>query len=347
MNDVNKGLGREKGVDLAVRVGIATGPVVVGDLRGEGASQESAVVGETPNLAARLQALATPNTVAIGSVTHALARGRFEYRDLGGHELKGIAGSVRAWRVIAPTVVARRFDAIRQVDLTPLVGREHEIGLLLERWERAKHAEGQVILMSGEAGIGKSRITEALRQRSLTDDAIQLRYQCSPYHTNTAFYPVIERLERAAQIERGDSPEAKLDKLESLLSHALVDVEVAAPLLAPLLSIPAMGRYAPLELTPGRQMKGLSQRGPVFLIFEDVHWADSTSLEFLDLIVEHARDSRVLVSSRIGRSSHTLGAFTRTLLRSRSIASAGTWSPTCWRRSRREKRCLTKFATRL
>ena len=162
MTGVNKNLDWENRVDLAVRVGIATGPVVVGDLIGEGASQESAVVGETPNLASRLQALAAPNTVAISSITHTLAGGRFEYQDLGAQKLRGIAKSVRTWRAIAPAVVESRFEATHRAALTPLVGREHEIGLLLKRWEQAKIGEGQVVLLSGEAGIGKSRISEAL-----------------------------------------------------------------------------------------------------------------------------------------------------------------------------------------
>ena len=303
---LNNTVGDKQDIKLGVRVGIATGPVVVGDIIGEGASQESAVVGETPNLAARLQALATPNTVVVGSGTRQLAKGRFEYDDLGTQELKGIAEPVRAWRVIAPATAESRFEAAHRTGLTPLVGREHEIGLLLERWEQAKEGDGQVILLSGEAGIGKSRITETLRERTAGDDPVRLRYQCSPYHTNSALHPVIEQLERAAQFDAEDTSEAKFDKLESLLAQGASDVEAVAPLFAPLMSIPSKGRYAPLEMTAERQkeqtlealvsqMEGLSQIRLVLLIFEDVHWADPTSLELLELIIERAQSLPALV----------------------------------------------------
>lgn len=209
----------EQNNGLGVRVGIATGPVVVGDLIGEGASQESAVVGETPNLAARLQGLAKKNTVVIGPGTHALVGEQFEHEDLGAHSIKGIADRVNAWRVITPIVAESRFDATRRAGLTPLVGREHEVGLLLERWSQAKEGDGHVVLLSGEAGIGKSRITETLRERAAVDDPVRLQYQCSPFYTNTALYPVIGQLQRAAQFDAEDCNEARLDKLESLLNQ--------------------------------------------------------------------------------------------------------------------------------
>ncbi|MEE8251301.1 MAG: AAA family ATPase [Gemmatimonadales bacterium] len=295
-----------RGFEPGVRVGIASWPVVVGDLIGDGASQESAVVGETPNLAARLQGLATPNTVAISPVTHELAGERFEYQDLGAHELKGMAKAVRAWRVIAPTVAESHFETIHRAALSPLVGREHELGLLLERWEQAKDGEGQVVLLSGEAGIGKSRITEALRERMAADDVIQFRYQCSPYHTNSTLYPVIAQLERAARFEKGDSSETKFEKIESLFSNAIASPQVAASLLAPVLSIPTAGRYAPLELTPDQQKEAMletlfsqieccSQRRTVLVLFEDAHWVDPTSLEYLELMVGRAQTAHLLV----------------------------------------------------
>jgi tetratricopeptide (TPR) repeat protein len=292
----DEALGDMRGVELGVRVGIATGLVVVGDLIGEGASQESAVVGETPNLAARLQALASLNTVVIPSATHELAAGSFEYDDLGTHALKGISEPVHAWRVIAPSTAESRFEASHRTGLTPLVGRAHEIGLLLERWQQAKEGDGELVLLSGEAGIGKSRITETLRERTATDNPVRLSYQCSPYHTNSALHPVIAQLERAAQFDSEDTRDAKLDKLESLLAQGASDVEAVAPLVAALMSIPSEGRYAPLEMTPERQkeqtlealvsqIEGLSRIRPVLLIFEDVHWADPTSIELLGLIV--------------------------------------------------------------
>ena len=293
-------------VDLAVRVGIATGPVVVGDLIGEGASQENAVVGETPNLAARLQGLADENTVVIGPGTYELTVERFECRNLGAHSLKGIAESINAWRVVAPIAAESRFEAAHRTGVTPLVGREHEIGLLLERWAQAKEGDGQVVLLSGEAGIGKSRITEILRERATGDDPVRLRYQCSPYHTNTALHPVIEQLRRASQFEAEDTDEVKLAKLETLLARGTVDPAAVAPLFAPLLSIPTNGRYPPLEMTPERQkegtlqalvaqMDGLSHEQPVLFIFEDVHWADPTSLELLGITIERTQDLPALV----------------------------------------------------
>ena len=334
--NLNDTVGNEQGIELGVRVGIATGPVVVGDLIGEGASQESSVVGETPNLAARLQALAAPNTVVVSPGTHELAAGRFEYGDLGDHDLKGISESVQAWRVIAPTAAKSRFEAAHRTGLTLLVGREHEIGLLLERWAQAKEGDGQAILLSGEAGIGKSRITETLRERTATDGPVRLRYQCSPYHTNSALHPIIEQLERAAQFDSEDTNEVKLDKLESLLALGTSDVEVVAALLAPLLSIPSEGRYAPLDTTPDRQkeltlealtaqLRGLSRNQPVLFIFEDVHWADPTSLELLELTIERAQTIPVLVvltyrpefsppwSGHTHVTSLTLNRFTRNL----------------------------------
>ena len=298
-------IGDKHGVKLGVRIGIATGPVVVGDLIGEAASQESAVVGETPNLASRLESLAARNTVVIGPGTHALVTTKFVYENLGNHRLKGIAKPVQVWRVIAPAAADSRFEAAHQSDLTPLVGREHEIGLLLERWEQAKEGDGQVVLLSGETGIGKSRITEALRERTSGDDLVSLRYQCSPYHTNSALHPVIEQLERAAHFDAKDTHGIRLEKLESLLASGTLDVETIVPLFALLLSIPAGERYVLPEMTPDRQkeqmlealiaqMEDLSYHHPVFLIFEDLHWADPTSLELLELTIAKAQSIPVL-----------------------------------------------------
>ncbi len=305
VGEIGQTTDRETRIELGVRAGIATGLVVVGDLIGDGASQESAVVGETPNLAARLQALASPNTVVISRATHDLAAGRFEYADLGTHELKGIAGPVQAWRVIGRSATESRFEALHRTGLTPLVGREHEIGLLLERWEQSKEGDGQVVLLSGEAGIGKSRIIQTLRERSAADKPVRLRHQCSPYYANSALHPVIEQLERAARFDAGDPPEARLKKLERMLAQSTRDIESVAPLFAALLSIPAEGRYALLEMTPERrkertlealvaQIEGLTQERPVLFVFEDAHWADPTSLELLELVVERAQGIRIL-----------------------------------------------------
>src|SRR6516162_10176002 len=200
-----------KSVKLQARVGIATGLVVVGDLIGEGSAQEQAVVGETPNLAARLQALAEPDTVVIAAGTRRLVGALFEYRELGAVEVKGIAGPVRAWQVLRPSAVASRFEALRGSALTPLVGRDEEIELLLRRWARAKAGDGQIVLVSGEPGIGKSRITAELEGRLRAEPHLHLRYFCSPYCRDSALFPFIEQLGRAAGFVRDDTPAAQLE----------------------------------------------------------------------------------------------------------------------------------------
>jgi hypothetical protein len=209
-----------KSVTLQARVGIATGLVVVGDLIGEGSAQEQSVVGETPNLAARLQALAEPDAVVIAAGTRRLVGSLFEYRDLGAIEAKGIAEPVPAWQVLRPSAVASRFEALRGAALTRLVGRDEEIDLLLRRWARAKAGDGQVVLVSGEPGLGKSRITAALAERLLAEPYLRLRYFCSPYHQDSALFPFIDQLGRASGFARDDPPAAKLEKLEALLARA-------------------------------------------------------------------------------------------------------------------------------
>src|ERR1700723_498358 len=204
---------------LQTRVGIATGLVVVGDLIGSGASQEQAIVGETPNLAARLQGIAEPNMVVIADSTRRLLGDLFELEDLGPQELKGISGPTRAWAALRPASVEGRFDAMHASGLTELVGREEELDLLLRRWSKAKSGEGQVVLLSGEAGIGKSRLTAALLERVATEPHTRLRYFCSPQHTDSAFYPIIGQMERAAGLGHDDTPQARLDKLDTVLAQ--------------------------------------------------------------------------------------------------------------------------------
>jgi len=298
-------LGDGQDIELSVRVGIATGPVVVGDLIGKGASQESAVVGETPNLAARLQGAAAIDTVVITTVTHNLAGGRFVYEDMGYTDLKGIAEAVQVWRVVAPSKVESRFEAMHRSGLTPMIGRQHEIGLLLERWEYAKEGDGQVVFFSGEPGIGKSRITEALYEQASTDNPILLRYQCSAYHLNSALHPVIEQLERFAGLSVEDSPGEKLEKLKSL-NMATQSMASAPYLFAQLLSIPLDDKYVSLKMPP-EQLKeatldalvlliqAYSQRQPVLLVFEDVHWADPTSIELLGLVISRIQALPILM----------------------------------------------------
>ena len=276
---------------LKTRVGIATGLVVVGDLIGTGASQEQAIVGETPNLAARLQSIAEPNEVVIAEGTRKLLGNLFELDDLGAKDLKGISGSVRAWVALRAASVEGRFDALHGSGLTELVGREEELETLLRRWSRAKTREGQVVLLSGEPGIGKSRLTAALLDRLAAEPHVRLRYFCSPQHTDSALYPIISQMERAAGFAREDTVQAKLDKLDALLAKSFTPRQDAA-LFAEMLSLPNDRRYPTLELTPQQrrqrtlealnaQIEALAEQTPVLMIFEDVHWIDPTSLELL------------------------------------------------------------------
>ena len=234
---------------LQTRVGIATGLVVVGDLIGSGAAQEQAIVGETPNLAARLQGIAEPNTVVIAESTRKLLGNLFDLQDLGAQDLKGIGGPVKAWAALRPASVESRFEALHASGLTELVGREEELELLLRRWSKAKTGEGQVVLLSGEAGIGKSRLTAALLERLASEPHTRLRYFCSPQHTDSALYPIIGQMERAAGLAHGDTAEVKLDKLDALLAQTFTSMQDAA-LFADMLSVPNDGRYPALELEP-------------------------------------------------------------------------------------------------
>ena len=293
------------GSPLQVRVGIATGLVVVGDLIGAGAAQEQAVVGETPNLAARLQAIAEPDTVVIAESTRKLLGNLFELQDLGARDLKGIAGPARAWAALRASSVESRFDALHTSGLTPLVGREEEVELLLRRWSRAKAGEGQLVLLSGEAGIGKSRLTAAVLERLATELHTRLRYFCSPQHTDSALYSIIGQMERAAGFAHDDKPQAKLDKLDAMLAQTSTSVQDAA-LLAEMLSLPNDGRYPALDLTPEQrrqrtlealmsQLAGLARRNPVLMIYEDAHWLDPTSLEVLGQAVNRSTTLHVLL----------------------------------------------------
>jgi class 3 adenylate cyclase/predicted ATPase len=301
-----RSLAASKAALLSVRIGIATGRVIVGDIVGEGASQEAAIVGEAPNLAARLQGIAEPNTVVVDEATHALASGLFESVNLGAQALKGFATPVTAWRIIESRAIESRFEATRIQSLTPFVGREEEIGVLERRWRRSCGGEGQVVLLSGEAGIGKSRIISAFLERLDEQPYMSLRYQCSPYHTNSALYPVIEQLAFAARIQRSDPPDRKLDKLEAFLALSNRPVAATMPLIAPLLSIPLDDRYPPLNVSPQRRkqltlaalvdlLQDLAKQRPVLFHFEDAHWIDPTSRELLDLTIARTSGLAALV----------------------------------------------------
>jgi class 3 adenylate cyclase/predicted ATPase len=290
---------------LQTRVGIATGLVVVGDLIGSGASQEKAIVGETPNLAARLQSIAEPNSVVIADGTRRLVGNLFELQDLGAQDLKGIAGPVRAWTALRPASVESRFDALHSSGLTQLVGREEELELLLRRWSKAKGGRGQVVLLSGEPGIGKSRLTAALLERLAAEPHTRLRYFCTPQHTDSALYPIISQMERAAGFAHDDTAEEKLDKLDNLLAQSSTPRQDVA-LIAEMLSLPNDGRYPTLELAAQQrrqktlealtaQQEALSRSNPVLMIFEDAHWADPTSLEAFGRAVDRIRTLGVLL----------------------------------------------------
>jgi class 3 adenylate cyclase len=290
---------------LQTRVGIATGLVVVGDLIGSGEAQERGIVGETPNLAARLQGLAQPNMVVIGESTRRLLGNLFELEDLGGKELKGITRPVRAFAALRASSAEGRFEALHASGITALVGREEETELLLRRWAKAKSGEGQVVLLSGEAGIGKSRLTAALLESIAAEPHTRLRYFCSPQHTDSALYPVISQMERAAGLAHDDTAQAKLDKLDALLALTSTSEQDTA-LFAELLSLPNDGRYPVAELAPpqrrqktlealGAQTEALTRQNPVLMIFEDAHWTDPTSLELFGRAVDRIADRRALL----------------------------------------------------
>src|SRR5436309_1558842 len=278
----------------------------MGDLIGEGGSQEQAVVGDTPNLAARLQVLAEPGTVVISASTRRLTGGQFEYRDRGPVTLKGWTEPVPAWQVLRTSGVESRFEAQHESKLTPLFGRDEEIELLLRRWRSATQGEGRVVVLTGDPGIGKSHIALALQERLQAESHINLRYFCSAHHTNSALFPFVGQLERAARFKRRDSPAAKLAKLETLFVQSPVDGDPTVALLATLLSLPPSDRYRLPELTPQSRkektlaallsrLEGLAATQSVLMIFEDVHWIDPTSLELLTLMVDRVLQLRVLL----------------------------------------------------
>ena len=298
------GMSAPTGEPLSARVGIATGLVVVGDLIGEGASQEQAVVGDTPNLAARLQGIAAPSHVVIADATRRLLGASFDLKSLGARALKGIREPTRAFAVIRARPVESRFEAMSGPAVLPLVGRDQELALLLERWALAKAGEGQGVLLLGEAGIGKSRISRALLDAVADEPHTRIRYQCSPYHTDSALWPVTQQLSHAAGFGGDDDPDARLDKLEALLDQA--GGRNAAPLIADLLGLDARARYGKLNLTPQAQrsrtldalvgqLLGLAARQPVLMVLEDAHWLDPTTLELIEQCLDSIAAARVLI----------------------------------------------------
>lgn len=294
------------GESLAARIGIATGLVVVGDLLGEGGAREHAVVGETPNLAARLQGLAAPGQAVVSARTRALIGRLFELRDLGPQHLKGIAAPALAYAVLRARSVESRFEAQRAGQVAAMVGRDDELFLLMEYWRKASAGTGRLMLLSGEAGIGKSRIVRALQDSLAPEPHVRISYQCSPYHADSALFPVIQQLTRAAGNGQGDSPEQKLDRLEALLADTVSGGLNDVALIAALLGIDGARRYGPLKLTPRQQRAGtfralieqlihIAQRQPVLLVVEDAHWIDPTTLELIELCSERVAAIRALI----------------------------------------------------
>jgi class 3 adenylate cyclase len=292
------------GAPLQTRIGIATGLVVVGDLLDAGKAHERGIIGETPNLAARLQGIAQPNTVVIADGTRKLLGNLFELQDLGTSELKGMAGLVRAWAVLRASSVESRFEALHTTGVATLVGRDEEVELLLRRWKQAKTGEGRAVLISGEPGIGKSRLTAALSEHIGREPHTRLRYFCSPHYQDSALYPFIVQLERAAGFTRGDQVETKLSKLRRLLAPGMRDDD-DIELLSELLSLP--NSAADLNLSPQRrrekvfealltQLEAVSRQRPALVIFEDAHWIDPTSRELLDLAVDRMRRLPILLT---------------------------------------------------
>jgi len=298
-------LATNPGPPLQVRIGIATGLVVVGGLVGARASQEQAVVGATLNLAAGLRALAEPGAVVIASSTRRLTGGLFEYRDLGSVPIKSFEENLPAFQVVGANNAEGRFEALPSA-ATHLVGRDEEIDLLMRRWGQAKRGDGCVVLVQGEPGIGKSRLAQSILEQLSHEPHTRLRYFCSPLHQESALYPSIAQLERAAGFGRQDTDEERLAKLEGVLTQATNDLHVAAPLFAALLSIPIVGRYPTLQLSPQKhkektlhallaQMEGLAARQPLLIVWEDLQWSDPTSRELLDLIVDRVTSLSVLL----------------------------------------------------
>ena len=299
MVTLNARVGHSHQVELAVRVGVATGPVIVGDFIGEGAAEEAAVVGETPNLAARLQGVAQPNQLVISAVTQRLVAELFVFEDLGALELKGIAEPTRAWRVMGDDVEVQH-ETKRPRTSSPLVGRQEELGLLNRSWETSVQGRGQVVLIQGEPGVGKSRLLEALREELVGEDYIWVSIRCSPFHTSSPLHPIIEHFKRAFGWQPDDGPPQRLEKLEKAVQEVSAPDEELIPLLADLMSVPIPpGRYPALDMTPRQKRDAtldaiaswlleLAEKGAVLQICEDLHWADPTTLELLQIYIEQS-----------------------------------------------------------
>src|SRR5215510_2090451 len=306
LDQLNTRLGPERGVQLAVRLGVHTGLVVVGEVGG-GTRQEQLALGETPNLAARLQGIAAPNTLVVSAITVQLLGGFFACQPMGTPILKGLAQPIEVYQVLHESMARSRLEAAGSTGLTPLVGREQEVALLRERWAQVKDGTGQVVLLGGEAGIGKSRLVQVLKEHVAAEPQAWLTpCQCSPYHQHTALYPLIELLERVAlRFEREEAPEQKLRKLEGFVVQYGLPLAEAVPLFTALLSLPLGADYAPLTVSPEQQKQQtlhalltillrIAAQQPVLFVMEDLHWVDPTTLELLNLLVDQGPTARIL-----------------------------------------------------
>jgi predicted ATPase len=303
METLNTRLEQDKSIRLAIRVGIHTGLVVIGDMGGRG-HQEQLALGETPNIASRIQDMAAPDTVLVSADTYRLVQGYFTVEDLCAQRLKGVAEPMPVYRVLEATTAQSRLDAASVAGLTPLVGRESEVALLHEHWRQSHQGSGALVLLSGEAGIGKSRLVETLDEQVGRDGAIRITFRCSAYHTNSAFYPIIEYIQRLLHFRRDDTPEVRLTKLENGLRPYGLALKEEVPLFAALLAVPLLERYPLLDLTPQRQKQKIQEallhwlvaeanRQPVLAVWEDLHWADASTLEFLGLVIDQTPMARM------------------------------------------------------
>jgi class 3 adenylate cyclase len=305
MRALSAQLAHDKDVRVAIRLGVHTGLVVIGAMGG-GDRQEQLALGETPNIAARLQGLAEPDTLVLSAVTYRLVQGCFVCQDLGRHTVKGVDQPVAAYQVLQESAAQSRLEVAATRELTPLVGREEEVGLLLRRWTQSQEEQGQVVLLSGEAGIGKSRLIEVLRERVEREGYTRMTFRCSPYYQQSALYPVIEQVQQRLQWRRDDTPETKLARLEQVLQGYRFALDEVVPLLAALLSLPLPEVcYAPLSLNPQRQRQKTlevllawllaeAERQPTLAVWEDLHWADPSTLEFLSLLIDQIPTARLL-----------------------------------------------------
>jgi hypothetical protein len=292
MGDLNKKLEQEQGITLAIRLGIHTGLVVVGEMGGAG-RQEQLALGEVPNIASRIEGLAEPNTVVISDATSRLVQGYFDCQDLGAQTLRGVAEPLHVYRVLQASGARGRLDVAQTRGLTPLVGRESEVALLLERWEQVKAGHGHVVLLSGEGGMGKSRLVQVLKDHAASEPHVRWECRSAEYYQNTALFPLIDLFQRLLQFQIEDTSDEKLRKLEHALSQYRLSLEESVPLFAPLLSLPLPeNRYPLLNLSPQRQrqktletlvaiLQELAERQPVLFILEDLHWTDPSTLELI------------------------------------------------------------------